>query len=93
MENELIKANNDYPPAEISPLEEKIEFWRQRVSLFLGPLLAGALLLVPMPGLSPRAHTLAADYQLGGGLVDRRTGADPGQRHFRGCPLHSGRSG
>ncbi|MBU4267544.1 MAG: DASS family sodium-coupled anion symporter [Acidobacteria bacterium] len=60
MENELIKVNSDYPPAEISPLEEKIEFWRQRVSLFLGPLLAGALLLVPMPGLSPRAHTLAA---------------------------------
>jgi len=60
MENELIKVNTDYPPAEISPLEEKIEFWRQRVSLFLGPLLAGALLLVPMPGLSPRAHTLAA---------------------------------
>ncbi|MCJ7524612.1 MAG: DASS family sodium-coupled anion symporter [Candidatus Aminicenantes bacterium] len=60
MENELIKVNSDYPPAEISPLEEKIEFWRQRVSLFLGPLLAGALLLIPMPGLSPRAHTLAA---------------------------------
>lgn len=55
-----MKVNAAYPPAEISPLEEKIEFWRQRISLFLGPLLAGVLLLVPMPGLSPQAHTLAA---------------------------------
>jgi sodium-dependent dicarboxylate transporter 2/3/5 len=48
-------------PAEtISPLEEKIESWRQRTSLFLGPLLALALLLLPMPGLSREAHALAA---------------------------------
>jgi len=55
-----MNVNVDDLLAEISPLEEKIEFWRQRVSLFLGPLLAVVLLLVPMPGLSPRAHTLAA---------------------------------
>ena len=44
----------------ISPLEEKIEFWRQRISLFLGPLLGLAIWLLPMPGVSPQAHTLAA---------------------------------
>jgi sodium-dependent dicarboxylate transporter 2/3/5 len=52
--------NADEPLTVISPLEEKIEFWRQRVSLFLGPLLALVLWLVPMPGLGSQAHTLAA---------------------------------
>ena len=60
MENQAVNEKNAAPPAEISPLEEKIEFWRQRLSLFLGPLLAGVLLLAPMPGLSTRAHALAA---------------------------------
>jgi sodium-dependent dicarboxylate transporter 2/3/5 len=52
--------NADEPLTVISPLEEKIEFWRQRVSLFLGPLLALVLWLVPMPGLGSQAHILAA---------------------------------
>jgi sodium-dependent dicarboxylate transporter 2/3/5 len=44
----------------ISPMEERFEAWRQRISLFLGPLLALAMLLLPMPGLSREAHVLAA---------------------------------
>jgi sodium-dependent dicarboxylate transporter 2/3/5 len=60
MENKVRTMNADEPLPEISRLEEKIEFWRQRVSLFLGPLLALVLLLMPMPGLSAQAHTLAA---------------------------------
>ena len=60
MASNAVKVNADEPIEGISPLEEKIEFWRQRVSLFLGPLLALVLLLIPMPGLSVQAHTLAA---------------------------------
>ncbi len=60
MEDKIKNVTADEPLAEISPLEEKIEFWRQRVSLFLGPLLALVLLLIPMPGVSAQAHTLAA---------------------------------
>ena len=48
-------------PAEVlSPFEEKMEAWRRRGSLFLGPLLGLALWLMPMPGISPAAHDLAA---------------------------------
>ncbi|MBN2399321.1 MAG: DASS family sodium-coupled anion symporter [Candidatus Aminicenantes bacterium] len=60
MENEIKNGQAAELAEEISPLEEKIEFWRQRVSLFLGPLLGLVLLLVPMPALSTPAHTLAA---------------------------------
>jgi sodium-dependent dicarboxylate transporter 2/3/5 len=60
MQNDTRHAIADEPFTEISPLEEKIEFWRQRVSLFLGPLLALLLFLLPMPGLSAQAHSLAA---------------------------------
>ncbi len=48
------------PEAVISPFEEKVESWRQRLSLFLGPLLGLIFLLLPMPGLSRQAHVLAA---------------------------------
>ncbi len=48
------------PAAVISPFEEKVESWRQRLSLFLGPLLGLVFLLMPMPGLSRQAHVLAA---------------------------------
>jgi sodium-dependent dicarboxylate transporter 2/3/5 len=48
------------PPAAISPLEERFDSWRQRITLFLGPLLALALILLPMPGLGRNAHVLAA---------------------------------
>jgi len=53
------KIENDSSSADF-PIGEKFESWRQRISLFLGPLLALVLLLVPMPELSPQAHTLAA---------------------------------
>ncbi|MCX6554788.1 MAG: DASS family sodium-coupled anion symporter [Candidatus Aminicenantes bacterium] len=60
MENEIGDVHEAETPAEISALEGKIEFWRQRISLFLGPLLSLVIFLFPMPSLSPRAHTLAA---------------------------------
>jgi sodium-dependent dicarboxylate transporter 2/3/5 len=55
----------DLPPAcdpaeVISPFEEKVEAWRRRGSLFLGPLLGLAVRLMPMPGISSEAHALAA---------------------------------
>ncbi len=60
MKNETSHVNADERAAEISRLEEKIEFWRQRISFFLGPLLGLILWLIPMPALSAQAHTLAA---------------------------------
>ncbi len=64
MENEtgITEAQKPYADVAgaISPLEARVESWRQRGSLFLGPLLGLAVRLIPMPGLSPRAHTLAA---------------------------------
>ena len=48
------------PMEVISPFEEKVESWRRRGSLFLGPLLGLAVWLRPMPGTSPEAHALAA---------------------------------
>jgi sodium-dependent dicarboxylate transporter 2/3/5 len=60
MKNDDMSKGGDEPLAGISPLEEKIESWRQRLSLFLGPLLGLALYLMPMPGLTRQAHTLAA---------------------------------
>jgi sodium-dependent dicarboxylate transporter 2/3/5 len=60
MDSEKMIVPEDDSRSAISPLEEKFESWRQKVSLFLGPLLALVLLLVPMPALSAKAHTLAA---------------------------------
>ncbi len=58
--NNAVNACSDGLDGGISPLEEKIEFWRQRISFFLGPLLALILWLLPMPGITVRAHALAA---------------------------------
>lgn len=44
----------------LSPAEERFEKWRNTIGLFLGPLVAIILYLIPMPGLTPKAHTLAA---------------------------------
>lgn len=44
----------------ISPREEKFEWWRQTVGLFLGPLIFLILFLIPIPSLSKEGHTLAA---------------------------------
>ncbi len=60
MENVENSQQEDGSPSVISPLEEQFEVWRQKISLFLGPLLAVVLQLVPMPALSGGAHTLAA---------------------------------
>jgi sodium-dependent dicarboxylate transporter 2/3/5 len=43
-----------------APLSETHVALRQRVGLFLGPVLLAVIWLLPMPGLSPEAHRLAA---------------------------------
>jgi len=45
--------------ATLSPQEERFEMWRNTVGLFLGPVVAIILWLIPMPSLSYKAHTLA----------------------------------
>lgn len=40
--------------------EERFERLRNTVGLFLGPLVALIIYLIPMPTISPKAHTLAA---------------------------------
>ncbi len=54
----------------LSPQEERFERWRNTIGLFLGPLLALVVYLLPLPSLSPTAHLLAAVISLGRGLVD-----------------------
>lgn len=44
----------------ISSVEEKFEFWRGRVGIFLGPALFILVLLLPFPALSSSAHKLLA---------------------------------
>lgn len=44
----------------LSPAERRFERWRNTAGLFLGPLAALVLFLVPMPGVSDQAHRLAA---------------------------------
>jgi solute carrier family 13 (sodium-dependent dicarboxylate transporter), member 2/3/5 len=44
----------------LSPAEERFERWRNTVGLFLGPAVALLIYLIPMPGISPKAHVLAA---------------------------------
>jgi sodium-dependent dicarboxylate transporter 2/3/5 len=46
--------------ATLSPAEERFERWRNTVGLFLGPAVALVIYLIPMPGISPKAHVLAA---------------------------------
>ncbi|MCX6556014.1 MAG: DASS family sodium-coupled anion symporter [Candidatus Aminicenantes bacterium] len=60
MENETTDGRGAEAAGEISALESKIEFWRQRISLLLGPLLSLVIWLIPMPGLNRQAHALAA---------------------------------
>jgi sodium-dependent dicarboxylate transporter 2/3/5 len=40
--------------------EERFERWRNTSGLFLGPIVAIALYAIPMPGISQKAHVLAA---------------------------------
>ena len=44
----------------LSEGEQKFERWRNTVGLFLGPLAALTIYLIPMPTISAKAHTLAA---------------------------------
>jgi sodium-dependent dicarboxylate transporter 2/3/5 len=44
----------------LSPAEERFNQFRARAGLLLAPLTLIALLLMPLPGLSPQAHRLAA---------------------------------
>jgi sodium-dependent dicarboxylate transporter 2/3/5 len=46
--------------ATLSPAEERFERWRNTIGLFLGPIVALALYLTPMPTLTPKAQMLAA---------------------------------
>jgi sodium-dependent dicarboxylate transporter 2/3/5 len=52
--------------AVLSAQEERFERWRNTVGLFLGPLVALLVYYLPMPNLSPTAHTLAAVISLVG---------------------------
>jgi sodium-dependent dicarboxylate transporter 2/3/5 len=45
--------------ATLSEQEERFERWRNTVGLFLGPLVALILWMIPMPALTYKAHTLA----------------------------------
>ena len=44
----------------ISSGEERFDRMRRTISLFFGPLLFVIILVIPMPGLTPQAHRLAA---------------------------------
>jgi sodium-dependent dicarboxylate transporter 2/3/5 len=55
------RREEDAPMEEIlTPLAKRFEHWRRTVGLFLGPVAAVALFLLPMPSLTRPAHTLAA---------------------------------
>ncbi|MET0647496.1 MAG: SLC13 family permease, partial [Pyrinomonadaceae bacterium] len=45
---------------QISPAEARFERWRRVAGLVAAPLAFAALLLLPLPGLKPEAHRLAA---------------------------------
>lgn len=47
-------------PLQLSPAEEKFEYWRRRVGFVLGPALFILLLIFPPAGLNPQAQRLTA---------------------------------
>lgn len=49
-----------FPKEVISPLEEKFENWRNKVGLFLGPLIFIVFYFLPYSSISYQAHTLSA---------------------------------
>jgi sodium-dependent dicarboxylate transporter 2/3/5 len=56
-----LRLNEDAQIQEtLSEGEQKFERWRNTVGLFLGPLAAITIYLIPMPTISAKAHTLAA---------------------------------
>ncbi len=48
----------EVPPDHSPP--SRFDDWRARIGFILGPIVFFALLLAPLPGLSPQAHALAA---------------------------------
>lgn len=44
----------------LSPQEERVEWWRQTIGLFAGPLVFIVIYLMPAPSLSNPGHSLAA---------------------------------
>jgi len=63
--NESVKSKQLEPQKEeirevLSEKEERFENWRKTIGLFLGPLVAIIVYLIPMPSLTPKAHTLAS---------------------------------
>jgi len=50
----------DVARARVSEAEAKFDAARRRIGLILAPAVFGVLLLVPMPGISEQAHSLAA---------------------------------
>ncbi|HWS87512.1 MAG TPA: DASS family sodium-coupled anion symporter [Pyrinomonadaceae bacterium] len=54
-------AAKSFEPAEVvSPAEARFERWRRAAGFVVAPLAFAALLLLPLPGLKPEAHRLAA---------------------------------
>ncbi|MEJ5300956.1 MAG: DASS family sodium-coupled anion symporter [Thermodesulforhabdaceae bacterium] len=63
MGNESVRVNQvkDEEIREVlSEKEERLENFRKSIGLFLGPLVAIIVYLIPMPSLSPKAHILAS---------------------------------
>lgn len=56
----MIPTPSPLPAAVLSPGEERFERIRQRAGVVLAPAGFVVLLLLPLPGLSPEAHRLAA---------------------------------
>jgi sodium-dependent dicarboxylate transporter 2/3/5 len=58
------KSNKNSQTIEIkealSPAEERVERWRRSIGLFVGPVVALILYLLPMPALNDKAHVLTA---------------------------------
>ena len=52
--------DDDMVQARLSPQEEKFEWWRQTIGLFIGPVVFFILYLLPTPSLSMEGHMLAA---------------------------------
>jgi sodium-dependent dicarboxylate transporter 2/3/5 len=54
------QAESAVPVARLTPGEERFEAIRQKIGYAVAPLIFTLLLIIPMPGLKPEAHRLAA---------------------------------
>ncbi len=56
-----LHTSEDQEPQEVlSEAEQRFEAWRKTVGLFLGPIIALVIYLLPLPALSVNAHRVAA---------------------------------